>query len=495
MKPNLPSRMFKAHEARWRVRMACTLLIFSIATAITSAAQTYNVLARLVEKEDGANPRSLVQGADGDFYGVGVIGGHNGGGSVFKVSPAGTVTPLYIFCLGGFPCQDGSKPNGLVLASDGNFYGTTRLGGETDNGSIFRVTPAGTVTTLYSFCVGLQFCTDGSAPQGELIQGSDGDLYGTTSFTLFKITLSGVFTKLYSFCSKQPNCADGVTPTAGLVEATNGMFYGTTSGGGGGLCGSLPPFFLGCGTLFRISSTGKLTTLYSFCAQPNCTDGLFPETSLIQAADGNIYGTTSAGGLVDGTCTMGCGVAFRISPAGGALTILHAFTNSEGAQVQNLIQATDGSLYGTARSGGSSNLGTLFKMNSAGSVTVLFNFCDNPSCKSSSSPTGVMQATSGLFYGTTSGVGFGHGNVFTFGFPPFIRISPRSGPIGTMVRIYGTDLSGATGVTFHGVPATFTIVSPGEITTSVPVGASFGSVQVTTPAATLLSDVVFRVTP
>ena len=499
MKPNLSTRMFKAHEAHWRVRTACTLLIFSIATAITSEAQTYNVLARFV-KGDGAMPRSLVQGADGDFYGVGLIGGNNGGGSIFKVTPAGTVTPLYIFCLRE-PCRDGRKPNGLVLASDGNFYGTTRSGGESENGSIFQVTTAGTVTTLYSFCPGHQSCTDGVFPEGELIQGSDGDLYGTTFHggnhdggTVFKITLSGVFTSLYSFCSQSPNCADGTNPTAGLVEATNGMFYGTTSRGGANPGGSCEPIFQGCGTLFRISSTGKLTTLYNFCAQPNCADGLFPEASLIQAAGGMIYGTSSSGGLVDGTCTMGCGIAFRISPIGGALTILHAFTNSEGTQVQNLIQATDGSFYGTARSGGSSNLGTLFKMNSAGSVTVLFNFCDDASCKFSTSPSGVMQATSGLFYGTTSGVGPGHGNVFTFGFPPFIRISPASGPIGTMVRIYGTDLSGATGVTFNGASATFTIVSPAEITTSVPAGASFGRVKVATPAATLVSDVVFRVT-
>jgi uncharacterized repeat protein (TIGR03803 family) len=229
------------------------------------------------------------------------------------------------------------------------------------------VTPAGIVTTIYNFC-SQPFRRDGLFPEGELIQGSDGALYGTTAYggnhnagTVFKITLSGVLTSLHSFCSKSPNCADGSNPIAGLVEASNGLFYGTTGGGGGGSCASPAPFIPGCGTIFRINSTGSsLATLYNFCVQPNCADGLFPETTLIQAADGNIYGTTSWGGLVDGTtCPEGCGIAFKISKAGGPLTILHAFTSSEGVQVQNLIQATDGSFYGTAQSGGFSNQGTV----------------------------------------------------------------------------------------------------------------------------------------
>jgi uncharacterized repeat protein (TIGR03803 family) len=173
---------------------------------------------------------------------------------------------------------------------------------------------------------------------------------------------------------------------------------------------------------------------------------------------------------------------------------VHAFTGSEGTQVQKLIQATDGSFYGTARSGGSSNLGTLFKMDSAGSVSVLFNFCNAAPCKSSTNPAGLMQSTTGLFYGTTTGPG--NGVVFTYGFPPFITMSPASGAVGTMVRIFGTNLSGATEVTFNGgVQATFTVVAPGEIDTLVPPGALPGAVKVTTPAGILVSNVVFRVTP
>ena len=479
----------KNQNAHWLIRSACIFLIFSIATAIISEAQNYNVLARF-ENGNGGSPISIVQGTDGNFYGVGITGGNNAGGSFFTVTPAGGVARLHVFCAVK-PCLDGFGPNGIILASDGNFYGTTRRGGQRGDGTVFRVTPTGTVTTIYSFCADTPTCTNGVSPEGELTQGSDGDLYGTAANvgahnagTVFKITLAGVFTKLYDFCS-QPNCADGLRPGAGLVEARNGLFYGTTLGGGANGSG---------GTIFRISPSGKLTTLYSFCAQPNCLDGANPQTSLLLATDGNFYGATGSGGLIDGTCPSGCGTVFRIPLSGAPFTLVHAFTGSEGTQVQKLIQATDGSFYGTARSGGSSNLGTLFKMDSAGSVSVLFNFCNAAPCKSSTNPAGLMQSTTGLFYGTTTGPG--NGVVFTYGFPPFITISPASGAVGTMVRIFGTNLSGATEVTFNGgVQATFTVVAPGEIDTSVPPGALPGAVKVTTPAGILVSNVVFRVTP
>jgi uncharacterized repeat protein (TIGR03803 family) len=498
MKVNGCATIFQHQEAHWLTRTGCTLLIFCFATAIASQAQKHDVLVRFVNP-NGGNPTSLVQGADGNFYGVGITGGHNAAGSFFKVTPAGGVTRLYVFCPVK-PCSNGKTPNGLILASDGNFYGTTHFGGELHEGpgpgTVFRMTPGGVITTLHIFCSAPPSCTDGFYPEGDLVQGSDGALYGTTSIggthyggTIFKITISGEFTSLYNFCS-EPSCADGATPAAGLVEASNGAFYGTTSRGGANPCNP----YGGCGTLFRISASGKLTTLYSFCAQPNCADGMFPATGLLQAADGKIYGATSSGGLIDGTCTTGCGTTFRISPSGGPPTLLHAFTSSEGAQVQRLIQATDGSVYGTARLGGSSNLGTLFKMDPAGSVTVLFNFCNAAACHFSTNPVGLIQSTNGLFYGTTTGPG--NGTLYTFGFPPFITMTPSSGPVGTMVKIYGTDLSGATEVTFNGgVSATFTIVSPGEIDASVPAGALFGPVKVITPAATLVSNVVFRVAP
>jgi len=222
MNINTPATTRKSQNSQWVRRTVCTLLIFTLAAAITSAAQSQNIFARFINA-NGGSPTSLVQGPDGNFYGVGIVGGNNAGGRIFKVSPTGTITPLYTFCFPA-PCQDGKTPNGLVLASDGNFYGTTFRGGPRDSGSIFRLTPTGGVSIFYSFCTGVGPCLGGTRPQGDLIQGTDGALYGTTSQggiqnggTVFKITLSGVFTSLYSFCSQSLNCADGVTPGRGAV--------------------------------------------------------------------------------------------------------------------------------------------------------------------------------------------------------------------------------------------------------------------------------------
>src|SRR5262249_48154127 len=159
-------------------------------------------------------------------------------------------------------------PNGLVLANDGNLYGTTLVGGMKNAGTVFKVTTTGTFTKLYDFC-SVFICSDGRAPEGELIQASDGNLYGTTASggnntsegTVFKISLSGVLSVVYNFCSK-PLCADGSNPNAGLLQGTNGMFYGTTATGGNtsNLC--LGAVRSNCGTIFQLSSSGKLTTLY-----------------------------------------------------------------------------------------------------------------------------------------------------------------------------------------------------------------------------------------
>jgi len=473
------ARLFSLCRKHSTLRVACSLILVFAAT-IASSAQTFSLLARL-GPGDGARPISLIQGPDGNFYGAAFeAGGHLGTGSIFKVTPAGVITALHVFCQTGAPCVDGSHPNGIIFGTDGNLYGTTRSGGARNGGSIFRITTTGTLTTLYSFCPG-NFCTDGEIPESELLQASDGNFYGTTNLgggTVFKITASGEFTSLHSFCS-QSSCTDGAAPIAGLLEARNGLLYGTTSEGG--TSGANCPSVNGCGTLFKMTTSGKVTTLYSFCAQANCADGSHPGTRLLQAADGKIYGATS-------------GTIFRIATSGAvAFTTLHSFTPSEGIRIQGLIQATDGNFYGTAESGGISNLwGTLFKMTPAGDVTVLFNFCNTSACKLSVQPSGVMQATNGLFYGTTLGVA--SGTLFTFGFPPFIKTLPTAGAVGASVIIYGNDLSGAAAVTFNGIPANFVIVSPVEITTSVPAGASAGKVKVTTPAGTLVSDVAFRVT-
>src|ERR1039458_5494955 len=226
--------------------------------------------------------------------------------------PAQTLTTLYTFCSQS-RCTDGELPAaGLVQAANGDLYGTTQGGGTNDYGTVFKITPSGTLTTLYSFCSQTN-CADGAYLVAGLVQAANGDLYGTTENgggygTVFKITPGGTLTTLYSFCSLGYPCTDGQYPVAGLVQAANGDLYGTTQYGGTN----------GEGAVFKISPGGTLTTLYSFCSQTNCTDGSAPDAELVQAANGDLYGTTQYGG------TNGGGTVFKITP-GGTLTTLYSF--------------------------------------------------------------------------------------------------------------------------------------------------------------------------
>ena len=211
-------------------------------------------------------------------------------GTIFKITPSGTLTTLHSFnSTDGFLGYTAGSAQGLVQATDGNFYGTSPLGGANQGcgngtgggcGTVFKITPGGAFTLLYNFC-SQPNCTDGFYPLTTLVQGTDGNLYGTTAFggsgrycgispggcgTVFKITPTGTLTTLYSFCPGGDPCPDGAFPN-GLVQATDGNFYGTSNGGG-------PVAF--DGTLFQITPSGTLTTLYSFCSQPNCADGGYP---------------------------------------------------------------------------------------------------------------------------------------------------------------------------------------------------------------------------
>ncbi len=279
----------------------------------------------------------LTQATDGNFYGAATFGGTNGYGTLFRITPEGTLTPLH-----SFDGTDGSEPAAsLVQATDGNFYGTTRTGGANNYGTVFKITPEGSLTPLYSFDF-----TDGAHPEASLVQATDGNLYGTTvdggayeDGTVFKITPQGVLTTLHSFGD-----ADGASPYTPLVQATDGNLYGTTVFGGvNNNCVG------GCGTVFKITLEGALTPLYSFCAQPGCTDGTDPGGELVQATDGNFYGTTQFGGANN------YGTIFKITPE-GELTTLHSFDFTDGTVPQaGLVQATDGSFYGTAAEGGANS--------------------------------------------------------------------------------------------------------------------------------------------
>src|ERR1022692_4847153 len=277
----------------------------------------------------GGNPDGgLVQGTDGNLCGVTAGGPGKGDGMIFKITPSGTFT-ITILHSGG-----GEYGGALVQGTDGNFYGTVlqEQGGQFTEGTVFKITPSDTLTTLYNFG---QLPTSGRLPVGGLAQASDGNFYGTTAQggtnscvyggtnygcgTLFKITPSGALTTLYNFCS-QSGCADGNGPGA-LVQGTDGNLYGITGGGGAAACSG------GCGTIFKITTTGTLTTLHSF----DLTDGANPGAGLIQATDGNFYGTTYSGGANNSNCASGaCGTVFKITPA-GTLTTLHTFDYTDGA--------------------------------------------------------------------------------------------------------------------------------------------------------------------
>jgi uncharacterized repeat protein (TIGR03803 family) len=311
---------------------------------------------------DSANPAAiLIKGADDNFYGTTVFGGANGGGtddgSVFKITPAGAETMLHSF---GASATDGINPMaGLILGTDGNFYGTTEDGGAhcsaegTACGTFFKMTPAGVETILYSFGA---TSADGNTPQAGLIEGTDGNFYGTTTLggahgggTVFKLTLAGAETVLYSFGATS---TDAFEPRAGLILGSDGNFYGTTYAGGA---------HQQSGTVFKITPTGVETVLYSFGA--TSTDAALPVASLIQSADGNFYGTTSSGGT-NGVVALAAGTVFKVTPA-GVETVLHSFgtSSTDGAEAEGaLIQDADGNLYGTTFLGGANSEGTVFKI-------------------------------------------------------------------------------------------------------------------------------------
>src|ERR1022692_1853568 len=445
---------------------------------------------------DGGGPQAgLVQAANGDLYGTTFFGGTNGQGTVFKITQGGTLTTLYSFC-SQTNCTDGAAPfAGLVQAANGDLYGTTASGGANNGeyGTVFKITPGGTLTTLYSFCSQTN-CADGAYLVAGLVQAANGDLYGTTWFggtngqgTVFKITPGGTLTTLYNFCS-QTNCTDGDPPIAGLVQAANGDLYGTTSGGGN----------LGWGTVFKITPSGTLTTLYGFCSQTNCADGGAPDAGLVQAANGDLYGTTYGGG------NLGWGTVFKITPS-GTLTTLYGFCSQTncadgGAPDAGLVQAADGDLYGTASSQGANSYGgTVFKITPGGTLTTLYSFCSESGCTDGQYPyAGLVQDTNGDFYGTTTQKGgAASGTVFSLsvGLGPFVKPRPPFGKVGAAIKILGTNLTGATSVSFNGTVAVFEVVSTSEITTTVPAGASSGKLQVVTPSGTLSSNASFLVVP
>ena len=427
---------------------------------------------------DGIQPSAgLIEDGSGNLYGTTKGGGSTNGsdcntgscgyGTVFKLTPSGsgyTKTVLYNFC-SQTNCTDGANPYaGVIEDTSGNFFGTTYNGGANGGGTVFKLTPSGnryTESVLYNFCSqsqGSAACTDGVNPYAGLIEDASGNLYGTTNLggtgltlvngvyaygTVFMLAPSGGgynYTVLYNFCppSSTAFCTDGAAPNATLIEDASGNLYGTTVLGGTGApdCVGTP-----CGTVFKLSPNGSgytETVLYSFCSQggTNCTDGSYPYgAGLIEDASGNLYGTTSAGG-VNSCDTPGCGTVFELSPSGNGYTetVLHSFDYTDGASPDaGLIEDASGNLYGTTSNGGTGlswlcagcASGTVFKLSPNGNgytETVLYSFCSQggSNCTDGAVPmAGVIQDASGNLYGTTE---FGGANGIDWG--SVFKLSP-----------------------------------------------------------------------
>lgn len=479
------------------LRRTAVLTLLVVGLAVSSSAQAFQSLANFNDTDGYGPGAALVQGVDGNLYGTTGSGGTRNSGVIFNISPTGTLTLVRSICTPA-SCALGAIPtSALVLASSGFWFGVAGGGGEHSTGTVFQSNHNTIFHPDYSFCSQIN-CSDGENPTG-LIQGADLNFYGTTynggAFNfgeVFVLQPHGQTPTTVHSFCAEPSCADGAAPAAPPIQAANGNFYGTTYAGG----------VNDKGTIYELTPGGVLTTLYKFCSQANCADGGQPVARLVQASNGYFYGITTTGGA------NGSGTIFRITSA-GVLTTLHNFCAQAncldgGSSNAELIQANDGNFYGVSQSGGAHNAGIIFQMAPGGSFVVRHNF----NVHTGAFPEGALvQATDGKLYGTNAGGGSqvaacaassGCGSVFSLdlGLAPFVKTLRTWGVTGMTIIVYGLDLSGTTSVTFNGTPsASFNVVSPSEIEVTVPAGATSGKIQVVTPSGTLSTLGEFHIRP
>ncbi|MGB9491221.1 MAG: choice-of-anchor tandem repeat GloVer-containing protein, partial [Terriglobales bacterium] len=385
-------------------------------------------------------------------------------------------------------------------------------------GTVFQIDSALVFSSLHSFDG-----ADGDYPNVSLVQGANGNLYGATveggasggTGTFYEMTTSGGFTTQQTFKPAQVAGANGA-----LIQGNNGNFYGTDTGGGNG-----------AGTIYEVTPEGEVSVLYTFCSKTDCTDGSTPYGALIIGSDGNFYGVTYAGGANITECNAGCGTLFKITPA-GKLTTLYSFCSqakcADGSQPEGgLLQDTNGIFYGTTYSGGTNGLGTIYSISTAttqtpfvktlptsaktgttiiimgnnltGATQVLFNGIAAAFTVISSTEIEAIVpagATTGPVTVVTPSGTLKTIVIFYVDVTPQIKnFTPKSGPVGTKVTITGVGLTQTTAVTFGGVAAgDFTVVSDKKVTATVPADATTGKIAITTPGGTATSTASFTVT-
>jgi uncharacterized repeat protein (TIGR03803 family) len=384
--------------------LLATLLLLSLSAVRPAQAQTFTVLYAFRGRGDGRAPETaVIKDLDGSLYGTTLKGGRFDYGIVFKLNINGKETILHSF--GG---TDGLWPSGaLIRDAAGNVYGTTADGGTSKGGgctfgcgTVFKLDKIGKETVIHRFTDQ----ADGANPAG-LVWDELGNLYGTTygggSYTcgmsgcgvVFKVDKTGKYTVLYTFTGG----SDGEAPQAGLVRDSAGNLYGTTSIGG-----IVTTCHVGCGTVFKLEPDGNKTVLYNFTGG---SDGAYPNGALIQDAEGNLYGTTQVGGELTCGRGEGCGALYKLDPT-GTETVLYSFRGQPDGEnpTGGVVRDSAGNLYGTTAFGGNRTClwtvgcGTVFKVDTAGHETALYNFSD----PDGSQPSGLMRDAVGALYGTTA---------------------------------------------------------------------------------------------
>jgi len=424
---------------------------------------------------------AMAQGRDGNFYGLsqlGPIGGTTNNGVIYKISSSGVITDLHTI-----QTSEGTQCNGLVLGTDGNFYGTCYADPVNNAGTVFKVTSTGTLTVLHTFAGGT---TDGCHPLAPPTQGSDGNFYGTTGFCgangygmVYKITSTGTYTQLYSF-QGPPN--DTALPL-GLIQGSDGNFWGMGNG-----------WIVSDGGVFKISAAGKETLVYAF---KGGTDGQNPYTNLIQGSDGNYYGTT------EGSGGSAIGTVFKLTPT-GVETVLYNFPNqTDGAFPRlPLTQGPDGLLYGIATdcAGGGCAQAGLFDITTKGVYANLYLYPIIGGNNNELPLSPLLLSTNGTFYSVTEAGGTNQNGSFyslSTTYSPFISlVNVSSGKEGAKVGILGQGFTSASVVKFGGTAVTTKqLTGTTFIMATVPAGALTGTVTVTTGTKTLTAPKQFKITP